>query len=115
MICSSAAPPNSNTAVVVSTTLVWKVICEIAPAASHIQNDHEADAAHDDKRVGDDIQQHIAAVGYQVCAAAQRVKTRIVKGSDRVEILSHTACSGIWLPANAGKPSTAPAPSQSGS
>ena len=58
---------------------------KIAPAASHIQNDHEADAAHDDKRVGDDIQQHIAAVGYQVGAAAQRVKTRIVKGSDRVE------------------------------
>ena len=58
---------------------------EIAAAAADIEDDHKADAAHDDERIGDDVQQQIIPVGDQAGAAAQCVKPRIIKGSNRVK------------------------------
>ena len=58
---------------------------ELPAAAPHVQNDHEADAAHNDERIGDEVQQQIVLIGDQALPAAQCVKARIVEGGDRVE------------------------------
>ena len=76
--CKSAMPPKSSTA----DLGVKAHFAEIAAAAADIEDDHKADAAHDDERIGDDVQQQIIPVGDQAGAAAQCVKPRIIKGSD---------------------------------
>ena len=82
---SSRVPTASRAAVVVMTTLEWKVSFRKLPALRMSSITRKAQAAEDDQGAGDQIQQHVALIGDEVLHPAQDVKARVVEGGHRVE------------------------------
>ena len=71
---------------------------EAEPAALDIHQHQKADAAHNDHRIGDKVQNNVALVRHQPAPAAQNIKPGVVKGRYGVKNTDPRCLGGGKIP-----------------